>query len=94
MTGDEAIRAEAIDFLLEGTDSEGAAVMYAVEVSYNAGPDDSDRAVDKAALLSRVLGRDVKPAVVGEVSTAQFEADAAQRNVAYAYISNGRDVTR
>ncbi len=94
MTGDEAIRAEAIDFILEGAASDGAAVMYAVEVSYNAGIDDSNRAIDKAALLSKVLGREVRPAVVGEVSAAQFEADATKRNVAYAYISNGRDITR
>ncbi len=90
----EANRAETIDFLLEGTDSNGTAVVFAVEVSYNVGVDDSDRAIDKATLLTKALGREVRPAVVGEVSTAQFEADAARRNVAYAYISNGRDIVR
>jgi hypothetical protein len=45
-------------------------------------------------LLTRVLGRDVKPAVVGEAFTAQFEADASRRNVAYAYIHNGGSVKR
>ena len=91
---EEANRAETIDFLLEGTDSNGTAVVFAVEVSYNVGVDDSDRAIDKAALLTNALGREVRPAVVGEVSTAQFEADAARRNVAYTYISNGRDIVR
>ncbi len=91
---DEFSRAGAIDFLLEGTDSGGAAVMYAVEVSYTVGADDIDRAVDKAALLTDALGREVRPAVVGEGSTGQFEADAARRNVAYTYISNGRDIMR
>ena len=94
LTEDEFSRAGTIDFLLEGTDSGGAAVMYAVEVSYAMGIDDSDRAVDKAALLTNALGRDVRPAVVGESSTAQFEADAARRSVAYAYIGNGRGIAR
>ena len=94
LTEDEFIRAGNIDFLLEGTDASGAAVVYAVEVSYAMGIDDSDRAIDKAALLTAVLDREVRPAVVGESSTAQFEADATSRNVSYAYIGNGRDVTR
>ena len=94
MSEEEFIRAGSADFLLEGTDSHGAAVMYALEVSYTVGVDDSDRAIDKAALLTRALGREVRPAVVGETSIAQFEADAAQRNVAYAYIGNGRGILR
>ncbi len=94
LTEDEFIRAGSIDFLLEGTDSGGAAVIYAVEVSYTLGLDDSDRAIDKAALLTAALDREVRPAVVGESSTAQFESDAAHRNVAYAYIGNGRGVAR
>ena len=94
MSEEEFIRAGSADFLLEGTDSRGAAVMYALEVSYTVGVDDSDRAIDKAALLTRALGREVRPAVVGETATAQFEADAASRNVAYAYIGNGRDILR
>ena len=94
LTQDEYSRAGAIDFLLEGTDSGGVAVMYAVEVSYTMGIDDLARAVDKAALLSRALGREVRPAVVGESSTAPFESDAANGNVAYAYIGNGRDIVR
>ena len=94
MSEDEFIRAGSADFLLEGTDSHGAAVMYAVEVSYTIGVDDSDRAIDKAALLTRALGREVRPAVVGETATAQFEADAAHRNIAYTFIGNGRDILR
>ena len=91
---EEAARAESVDFLLEGTDANGVPVIYAVEVSYTGGVDDSDRAIEKASLLTRVLGRDVKPAVVGEAFTAQFEADASRRNVAYAYIHNGGSVKR
>ena len=94
MSEAEFIRAGSADFLLEGTDSHGAAVMYAVEVSYTVGIDDSDRAIDKAALLTRALGREVRPAVVGESAAAQFEADAARRNVAHTYIGNGRDILR
>ena len=92
MSRDEVNRAESVDFLLEGTDANGEPVMYAVEVSYTGGPDDSDRAIEKASLLTRLLGRDVKPAVVGESFTAQFEADASRRNVAYANIRDGGSV--
>ena len=94
MSEDEFSRAGTADFLLEGTDSHGAAVMYAVEVSYTVGTDDIGRAIDKASLLSRALGREVSPAVVGEAATAHFEADVAHRNVAYAFVGNGRDILR
>ncbi len=94
LTRDESSRVSTADFLLEGTDSEGMAVMYAVEVSYTMGIGDTDRALDKAALLTRALGRDVRPAVLGESAIAQFEADAARRSVSYAYIGNGRGITR
>ncbi len=94
MSREEVNRAESVDFLLEGTDANGEPVMYAVEVSYTGGPDDSDRAIEKASLLTRLLGRDVKPAVVGESFTAQFEADASRRNVAYANIRDGGSVIR
>ena len=94
LTEQEFERAGAIDFLLEGTDGEGVAVMYAVEVSYSAGIDDSDRALGKAALLARALGREVRPAVAGAMPSGGFEDDARQRGVAYAYISNGRDIVR
>ncbi len=91
---EEAARAESVDFLLEGADANGAPVMFAVEVSYTGGIDDSDRAIEKAALLTRLLGRDVKSAVVGESFTAQFEEDASRRNVAYARIRDGGSVKR
>lgn len=94
MTEQEFDQAGAVDFLLEGTDGEGTAVMYAVEVSFSVGAGDSERAVGKAALLSRVLGRDVRPGVAGESPSAGFEDDARARGVAYAYIGNGRDIVR
>lgn len=94
MTEQEFDQAGSVDFLLEGTDGEGAAVMYAVEVSFSVGAGDSERAVGKAALLSRVLGRDVRPGVAGESPSAGFEDDARARGVAYAYIGNGRDIVR
>ena len=94
ITEQEFERAGAIDFLLEGTDDAGVAVMFAVEVSYSAGIDDSDRAIGKAALLARALGREVRPAVAGAMPSGGFEDDARQRGVAYAYIDNGRDIVR
>ena len=94
LTEEEFNQAGSIDFLLEGTDSGGAAVIYAVEVSYTMGIDDSDRAIDKAGLLTAALDRKVRSAVVGESSTAQFESDAVRRKVAYAYIGNGRSIAR
>ena len=94
MTEQEFDQAGSVDFLLEGTDGEGTAVMYAVEVSFSVGVGDSERAVGKAALLSRVLGRDVRPGVAGESPSAGFEDDARARGVAYAYIGNGRDIVR
>ena len=94
MSSDEASRAESIDFLMEGTESGGAPVMYAVEASYTCGVGDTDRAIEKATLLTRLLGREVKPAVVGEVFTAEFEADATIRNVAFTHISNGNEIVR
>ena len=94
LTEQEFERAGAIDFLLEGTDDGGAAVMYAVEVSFSAGIDDSDRALGKAALLARALGREVRPAVAGAMPSGGFEDDARRRGVAYAYIDNGREVVR
>ena len=90
----ELAYAESIDFILEGTDARNAPVMYAVEVSHSAGPDDVDRAVGKAALLARLLGREVRPAVVGARFTAEFEIAAAQESVAYTYIRNGDSVKR
>ena len=94
MTEQEFDRAGSIDFVLEGTDREGSAVMYAVEVSFVIGVGDSDRAIGKAELLTGALGREVRPAVVGESSTIEFEDDARQRGVAYAYIGNGHDIVR
>ena len=94
LTRVEADRAEAIDFLLEGTDGNGRPVIYAVEVSFTAGPDDINRAAQKADLLTRLLGRLVKPAVVGADFTAQFEAEASFNNVAYTYIRNGDSIKR
>ena len=94
MTEQEFDQAGSIDFVLEGTDREGYAVMYALEVSFTIGVGDSDRAIGKAELLTRALGREVRPAVAGESSTVEFENDARRRGVAYAYIGNGRDIVR
>ena len=94
MSGNEASRAESIDFLVEGTNSEGAAVMFAIEVSYTAGISDCDRAVDKAVLLTRLLGRQVKPAVVGQEFIEGFADAAATRELSYTGISNGYELVR
>lgn len=94
ITRADAERAESIDFLLEGVDGSGAPAMYAVEVSYTAGPDDIDRAVAKAGILTRLLQREIKPAVVGEEFTAHFAPEAAAKSVAYTYIRNGSSITR
>ena len=94
MSSDDASRAESIDFLIEGTDASGAAVMFALEVSYAVGVSDCDRAIGKAVLLTSLLGREVKPAVVGEVFATGFEAYAGGRNVAYTYIGNGNEIVR
>lgn len=90
----EADRAESIDFLLEGSDSSGAPVLYAVEVSFTAGPDDIERAAQKADLLTRLLGREVRPAVVGADFTAHFADNATRQKVAYTYIRNGYSISR
>ena len=94
MTEQEFDQAGSTDFVLEGTDREGNAAMYAVEVSFAIGVGDSDRAIGKAELLTRALGREVRPAVAGESSTIEFEDDARRRGIAYAYIGNGRDIVR
>ena len=94
ITRDDASRAESIDFLLEGTDAEGVAVMYAVEVSYTVGVGDCERAIDKAALLTRMLRREVKPAVVGEVFTAGFAQAADMQSVAFIHMRTGNEIVR
>ena len=94
MSRDDVSRAESIDFLLEGTDSGGRPVIYAVEASYTVGPDDIARAVTKAGLLTKLLGREVRPAVVGEAFTAQLTENADSQNVAYAFVRNGDAVKR
>ena len=76
MSGDDADRAESVDFLVEGTGSDGAPVMCAVEASYTCGIGDSNRVIDRTSLLTTLLAREVRPAVVGEVFTTRFEVDA------------------
>ena len=44
--------------------------------------------------MTSLLGREVKPAVVGEVFATGFEAYAGGRNVAYTYIGNGNEIVR
>ena len=57
MTRAEADNAGAIDFLMEGTDHAGKPVMFAIEVSYTAGMEDIQRAVERAPLIAKMLGR-------------------------------------
>ena len=89
---DEADKIRALDFLLEGTDSDGSPIMFAVEVSYTAGYDDIDRAVERAPLAARLLGRQVIPAVAAEVIGVDFEERAARRGVRWTYVPNGNRI--
>ncbi len=93
MTRDEVDKAGAIDFLMEGTNYEGAPVSFAVEVSYTAGMDDIRRAVERAPLIAKMLGRDVVlPAVAAEVISETFEEDARTYHVHWAYVPNGNSL--
>ena len=93
MTQAEANNAGAIDFLMEGIDHAGAPVMFAVEVSYTAGRDDINRAMERAPLIAKMLGREaVRPAVAAEVITEAFEEDARTYKVAWAYVPNGNRI--
>ena len=93
ITQAEADDAVAIDFLMEGTDHAGAPVMFAVEVSYTAGFADIERAVRRAPLLARMLGREaVLPAVAAEVISRGFEESARDYKISWAYVPNGNRI--
>ena len=90
MTKAEVDNAGAIDFLMEGTDYAGAPVSFAIEVSYTAGMDDIRRAVERAPLIAKMLGREaVLPAVAAEVISEDFEENARTYKVNWAYVPNG-----
>ena len=88
----EADKIRAVDFLMEGTDSDGSPVMFAVEVSYTAGYDDIERAVERAPLAARLLGRQVVPAVAAEVISMEFEEKAQRYGVKWTYVPNGNRI--
>ena len=90
----EADKVRAVDFLMEGTDSDGSPIMLAVEVSYTAGYDDIERAVERAPLVARLLGRQVIPAVAAEVISMEFEEKAQRHGVKWTYVPNGNRIMR
>ena len=93
MTRAEADNAGAIDFLMEGTDHAGKPVMFAIEVSYTAGMEDIQRAVERAPLIAKMLGRAVVfPAVAAEVISEAFEENARTYKVNWAYVPNGNRI--
>ncbi len=89
---DDAEKVRALDFLLEGTDGSGAPIMYAVEVSYTAGYEDIDRALERAPIAARMLGRQVIPAVAAEVISMDFEERAQRKGVRWTYVPNGNRI--
>ena len=93
ITGAEGEDATAIDFLMEGTDHAGAPVMLAVEVSYAAGRTDIERALRRAPLLAKMLGRDVVlPAVAAETISEAFEEDARTHQINWTHVPNGNRI--
>ncbi len=93
ITAAEGEDATAIDFLMEGTDHTGAPVMFALEVSYTAGFTDIERAVRRAPLLAKMLGREtVIPAVAAEVISERFEESARDYKISWAYVPNGNRI--
>lgn len=95
ITEEEARQASAVDFLMEGIDSSGSPVMFVVEVSYTAGFQDIRRAVDRAPLIAKILGREaVVPSVVAEVISQEFEDDARAHKIRWTYVANGNRMMR
>ena len=93
ITGEEATQASAVDFLMEGVDGSGSPVMFVVEVSYAAGFQDIKRAVERAPLIAKILGREVAlPAVVAEVISQEFEDDARAHRIRWTYVANGHSL--
>ena len=95
ITDEEANKATAIDFLMEGVDGTGAPVMFAIEVSYAAGYDDVGRAIERAPLIKKAIGREVViPAVVAEVISQDFEDYARINKIRWTYVANGNRISQ
>ena len=93
ITDEEATQATAVDFLMEGVDGSGSPVMFVVEVSYAAGFRDIQRAVERAPLIAKILGREAAiPAVVAEVISQEFEDDARTHKIRWTYVANGNSL--
>ena len=88
----EAEKIQAVDFLMEGSDGDGSPIMFAVEVSYAAGDSDIQRAVERAPLAAKLLGRQVLPAVAAEVITTDFEEKAQRSGIRWTYVPNGNSL--
>ena len=88
----EAAQIQAVDFLMEGSDGDGSPIMFAVEVSYAAGDSDIQRAVERAPLAAKLLGRQVLPAVAAEVITTDFEEKAERSGIRWTYVPNGNSL--
>ena len=92
---EDADRVNAIDFVMEGIDGSGDPVMFAIEVSYTAGYDDVRRAVERAPLIKRLMGREVViPAVVAEIISQDFEAHAGMNKIRWTYVANGNRISQ
>ena len=89
---DEAEKIQAVDFLMEGSDGNGSPIMFAVEVSYTAGDKDIERAAERAPLATKLLGRQVLPAVAAEVITLDFEEKAQRCGIRWTYVPNGNSL--
>ena len=92
MSEEEVEKIQALDFLLEGTRGDGSPIMYAVEVSYTAGYSDITRAVERAPLAAKMLGREVLPAVAAEIISNDFEELAQHHGVLWTYVPNGNRI--
>lgn len=93
ITQEEADEATTVDFLMEGVDGSGAPVTFVVEAAYTAGLQDVKRAVERAPLIAKILGREVViPAVVAEVISQAFEDDARTYKIRWTYVANGNRI--
>ena len=94
ITEAEANQAAAVDFVMEGVDGSGAPVTFVVEASYAAGLEAIKRAVARAPLIAKILGREVViPTVVTEVISQAFEDDARAYKIRWTYVANGNRIT-
>ena len=69
--------------------------MFAVEVSYAAGHDNVRRAVERAPLIKRLMGREVViPAVAAEIISQDFEDYAGMNKIRWTYVANGHSISQ